>query len=139
MSAGRESHYSDLVHTPLLSMRPAVTECVLNVLKRKPAHVAAVVAPSAYSQFPGTIEQLFTAISKLGFDDVVEAALGAELTSANEAQEFMEKMADGQQLMTTSCCPAWVNLVWKHLPELVDHVSLTPSPMGRLARFVSSA
>jgi iron only hydrogenase large subunit-like protein len=31
--------------------------------------------------------------------------------------------------MTTSCCPAWVNLVGKHLPDLVGHVSLTPSPM----------
>ncbi len=31
--------------------------------------------------------------------------------------------------MTTSCCPAWVNLVTKHLPDLAGHVSDTPSPM----------
>ena len=109
---------------------------VLNVLKRKPAHVAAVVAPSAYSQFPGTIEQLFTAISKLGFDDVVEAALGAELTSANEAQEFLEKMSGGQRLMTTSCCPAYVELVKRHFPDFLQYVSHTPSPMKYAAQLV---
>ena len=62
--------------------------------------------------------------------DVMEVALGAEMTTAHETAEFIERMEkDPKTFMTTSCCPAWVNLVWKHLPELVDHVSLTPSPM----------
>jgi iron only hydrogenase large subunit-like protein len=39
----------------------------------------------------------------------------------------MEK--DQKTFMTTSCCPAYVNLIGKHLPELIDNVSLTPSPM----------
>ncbi len=110
---------------------------VMNALKKKPARVVAVVAPSAYSQFPGTIEQLFTAISKLGFDDVVEAALGAEMTTEHDAKEFMVKMAEGQQLMTTSCCPAYVELVKRHYPQFLQYVSTTPSPMkfaAQLAR-----
>lgn len=109
---------------------------VMNALKKKPVRVVAVVAPSAYSQFPGTIEQLFTAISQLGFDDVVEAALGAEMTTEHEAEEFQEKMAEGQQLMTTSCCPAYVELVKRHYPQFLQYVSTTPSPMKFAAQMV---
>ncbi len=102
---------------------------VLLAMKRGEKLVA-MVAPSADRQFPGTIEQLLTACSKVGFSDVMEVALGAEMTTERETKEFIERMEkDPKTFMTTSCCPAWVNLVGKHLPDLVDHVSTTPSPM----------
>ena len=92
--------------------------------------LVAMIAPSADRQFPGKIEQLMTACAKVGFSDVIEVALGAEMTTAHETAEFIERMEkDPKTFMTTSCCPAYVNLVWKHLPDLVQHVSLTPSPM----------
>ena len=91
--------------------------------------LVAMVAPSAQNQFPGTVEQIFTAVSRLGFADVLEVALGAELTTQNEAAEFQERIASGQKLMTTSCCPAYVELVRKHLPFFLANVSSTPSPM----------
>ncbi|MBQ1429652.1 MAG: 4Fe-4S binding protein [Kiritimatiellae bacterium] len=102
---------------------------VLAAMKRGEKLVA-MIAPAAEKQFPGKIEQLLAACAKAGFSDVMEVALGAEMTTAHETAEFIERMEkDPKTFMTTSCCPAWVNLVWKHLPELVDHVSLTPSPM----------
>ena len=102
---------------------------VLAAMKRG-ERLVAMVAPSAERQFPGTVEQLLTACSKAGFADVIEVALGAELTTRHETAEFIERMEkDPKTFMTTSCCPAFVNLVAKHLPDLVDHVSLTPSPM----------
>lgn len=102
---------------------------VLAAMKRG-ERLVAMVAPSAEHQFPGTVEQLLTACSKAGFADVIEVALGAELTTRHETAEFIERMEkDPKTFMTTSCCPAFVNLVAKHLPDLVDHVSLTPSPM----------
>ena len=102
---------------------------VLVAMKRG-ERLVAMVAPSAEHQFPGTIEQLLTACSKAGFADVIEVALGAELTTQHETAEFVERMEkDPKTFMTTSCCPAYVNLVAKHLPDLVEHVSLTPSPM----------
>jgi [FeFe] hydrogenase (group B1/B3) len=92
--------------------------------------LVAMVAPSAENQFPGAIEQLLAACVKAGFSDVIEVALGAEKTTEHETAEFVERMEkDSGAFMTTSCCPAWVNLVGKHMPELVEHVSLTPSPM----------
>ena len=102
---------------------------VLSAMKRG-ENLVAMVAPSADRQFPGTIEQLLTACSKAGFADVIEVALGAEMTTQHETAEFIERMErDPKTFMTTSCCPAYVNLVAKHLPDLVSHVSLTPSPM----------
>jgi len=102
---------------------------VLAAMKRGDRLVA-MVAPSAERQFPGTIEQLLTACSKAGFADVIEVALGAEMTTRHETAEFVERLSkDPNTFMTTSCCPAYVNLVAKHLPELLDRVSSTPSPM----------
>ncbi len=102
---------------------------VLRALQEQSRPVVALVAPAAYSQFPGTIEQLFAAIAQVGFSDVMEVALGAEQTTLHEAAEFREKMKEGQALMTTSCCPAYVELVKKHFPEFAGFVSETPSPM----------
>lgn len=109
---------------------------VLLALKRGEKLVA-MVAPSAASQFPGSVEQLFTAVASLGFHDVIEVALGAELTTENEAREFQERMARGDKLMTTSCCSAYVELVRKYFPAFLPNVSTTPSPMiyaAKLAR-----
>lgn len=97
---------------------------------RRGEHLVAMVAPAADRQFPGTIEQLLEACSKAGFSDVMEVALGAELTAEHETKEFMERLEkDPKTLMTSSCCPAYVNLVKKHLPSFMPHVSDTPSPM----------
>ena len=102
---------------------------VLAAMKRGEKLVA-MIAPAAEKQFPGKIEQLLSACAKAGFADVMEVALGAEKTTEHETAEFIERMEKDQKtFMTTSCCPAWVNLVGKHMPDLVNHVSLTPSPM----------
>ena len=92
--------------------------------------VVAMLAPSTCDQLPGTVEQALQACVDVGFSDAMEVALGAEMTTAHETAEFIERMEKNPDtLMTTSCCPAYVNLVAKHVPELIDKVSLTPSPM----------
>lgn len=102
---------------------------VLLAMKRG-ERLVAMVAPAAAKQFPGSIEQLLSACAKAGFCDVIEVALGAEKTTEHETAEFIERMAkDPKTFMTTSCCPAYVNLVMKHLPDMIGRVSTTPSPM----------
>lgn len=99
--------------------------------------LVAMIAPAVSAQFPGSVEQLMGATLKAGFTDVLEVALGAEITTAKETAEFLERIErDSGTLMTTSCCPAYVNLVAKHLPEFVDHVSTTQSPMVYTAEMV---
>ena len=104
---------------------------ILQVLKllTGDTHTTALIAPAIVGQFPGTLEQLHQALRELGFDTMLEVATGAEMTAAEEAREFKERMAEGDPLMTTSCCPAYVETVRKHLPELTQYVSQTASPM----------
>ncbi len=105
---------------------------VLSQLK-KGAPVVAMIAPSIVGQFDGTLPQLITAIKKAGFPKVTEVALGADVTTANEARELVERLENGAKFMTTSCCAAWVQAVKKHLPALKEFVSHTKTPAAYTA------
>jgi len=64
-----------------------------------------------------------------GFSNVIEVALGADITADKEAAEFTERMEKGEKMMTTSCCPAYVRAVLRHVPELAECISGTRTPM----------
>lgn len=92
----------------------------------------AIVAPSISSQFgSGKLGHMVTALKRLGFFSVVEAALGADMVAWQEAQELAQK-----GFLTTSCCPAFVDYVQKGFPELAPHISHNLSPMAELARYL---
>ncbi|MDE5945299.1 MAG: monomeric [FeFe] hydrogenase [Rikenella sp.] len=92
--------------------------------------VVALVAPAVAGQFKTSLANIMGAVRKLGFDDVIEVAKGADVTTTNEAAEFAEKVIDGgQAFMTTSCCPAYYRLAHRHIPEIAPYVSHTRSPM----------
>lgn len=99
--------------------------------------VVAMVAPSVEGQYGPeiTMASWRTALKKIGFDDMVEVALGGDLTAASEAQEWAEAYQEGKK-MTTSCCPAFVNLIKQHFPMLLDHMSTTVSPMCGVSRML---
>ncbi len=100
-------------------------------------HITALIAPSIIGQFPGTVEQMYSALLKLGFKSVLEVAVGAQKTAIEETNEFNEKMNAGAQFMTSSCCSAYVLAANKHITKLQPFVSKTPSPMifaGRIAK-----
>ena len=101
--------------------------------------VIAMVAPAIAGQFKAPLENIISAILELGFDDVIEVARGANVTTTREAQEFEEKMAEGQAFMTTSCCPCYTEAVNKHLPELSPFVSHTKTPMYYTAEIARKA
>ncbi|MBE5813221.1 MAG: 4Fe-4S dicluster domain-containing protein [Clostridiales bacterium] len=97
--------------------------------------VYAVIAPAIAGQFDNvTPEQVVTGIMKLGFHQVVEAALGADITLYHEAEEFKEK-----GILTTSCCPSFVMFVEKNFPELVQYISNSPSPMITTAKLIKES
>ncbi len=97
--------------------------------------VYAVVAPSVVGQFaPATLGQLVTGLKKLGFYDVAEVALGADLTAQAESEELAEK---GKLL--SSCCPAFVDYVEKNFPDLAQYISSTPSPMVMIGKKIKQA
>lgn len=89
----------------------------------------AMIAPAIAGQFSANHTQVITALKQLGFDEVVEVAFGADMTAVNETKELLEKWEKGERFMTSSCCPAFIETVEKHIPELKEFVSNTPSPM----------
>lgn len=98
--------------------------------------VIAIVAPAIAGQFKAPLQDIMAAIGRLGFDEVQEVAKGADVTTRNEAEEFIEKMAAGEPFMTTSCCPSYYMLAARHLPEVKPFVSHTRSPMIYSAQIV---
>lgn len=101
---------------------------------REEKQVVAMVAPSIASQFRQPLEKIYKAIKQAGFHTIIEVAEGAEQTIAHESAEWQERMGKGEQVMTTSCCHAYTELVKKHLPELQNKVSDTPTPMVYTAK-----
>ena len=79
--------------------------------------VYAMVAPAIEGQFGADVSvgMIRQAVKALGFEDMYEVSLGADFVSKNEAEELAEKLEEGKK-MTTSCCPAFVNMIKKHFP-----------------------
>jgi len=94
--------------------------------------VYAIVAPAIAGQFkyakPG---QVITAIKELGFYGVEEVALGADIVAYNEAAELSER-----DIMTSSCCPAFVKYIKTKFPEMKEHISSSLSPMAETGKLI---
>ena len=92
--------------------------------------VHAVVAPAISSQFVyAKLGQVIKGIKELGFIEVTEAALGADMVALSEAKELTEK-----GFLTSSCCPAFVSYVQKQFPDLAEYVSHTLSPFATISK-----
>ncbi len=95
----------------------------------EPRRMAALYAPALLGQFDANAERIAAALRKLGFSEVVEVASGADETARLEAEEFVERMAAGDELMTNSCCPAWKLAIEKRLPNMQKYISHTKTPL----------
>ncbi|MBQ3572853.1 MAG: 4Fe-4S binding protein, partial [Clostridia bacterium] len=94
--------------------------------------VYAMIAPAIASQLTyATLGQIISGIKVLGFDTVIETALGADMVAYSESRELEQK-----GFLTSSCCPAFVEYVKKHFPDLLSLVSHNPSPMTVLAKYI---
>lgn len=101
--------------------------------------VVAMIAPSVEGQFGKdiTVASWRTALKKIGFADLVDVGLGGDMTAAYEAEEWAEAYKEGKK-MTTSCCPAFVNMIKQHFPQLLDNMSTTVSPMCAVSRMLKA-
>ena len=99
--------------------------------------VVAIVAPAFINQFPGmTPSKLKEAMRQLGFADVDEVAIGADLCTIDEAKDFMEEVPAKIPFMGTSCCPAWSVMAKKLFPEQAECISMAMTPMVLTARLI---
>jgi [FeFe] hydrogenase (group B1/B3) len=119
-----------------ISDQSAIVQVIQQI--RSDKKVYAMLAPAFIGQFGLKVNpsQVINALKQIGFYDIQEVSLGADIVTMEETKEFMESVPKEREFMTTSCCPAFVNMVEQHLPELKDHVSSTVSPMVALANVI---
>jgi len=100
--------------------------------------VIAIVAPAFIGQFGkySTPEKFTAAMKLLGFERVVEVAVGADMCTIEEAKDFVEKVPAEQDYMATSCCPAWHAMIYKLFPGEAENISMTLTPMVFTARMM---
>ena len=105
---------------------------------RRGEEVIACVAPAFVGQFgkDATPARLRSAMRTLGFADVVEVAIGADLCTVQEANDFLREVPEKLPWMGTSCCPAWSMMAKTQFPEFKDNISMALTPMVITARMV---
>lgn len=99
--------------------------------------IIAQVAPSFVGQFGNHItpERFKTALKDLGFFDVYETAIGADMGAMEEAHQYVMEVSTGElPFLLTSCCPSWSMLAKKFFPETIDNISNSLTPMVATAR-----
>ncbi len=89
----------------------------------------ALPAPSLYGQFNNLddIDYVLTGLKKMGFDDVFEVSVAAELIS--EATRKLMNEGKLVKPVISSACPAIIRLIRVRFPDLCSHVLPLQAPM----------
>lgn len=88
--------------------------------------------------------KLFSALRRLGFDDIFDTNFAADLTVIEEGSEFLSRIKNSyikgksQLPMITSCSPGWIKYCEHNFPEQLDHLSTCKSPHMMLGSLVKS-
>lgn len=125
--------------TAAISIRSNVTQ-VWNAIEDPNVRVVAQIAPSVriaigdhfnLQKGENALGKLVTSLRLMGFDEVYDTNFAADLTVMEEAKEFAERLASGENLpLMTSCCPGWVKFCETKYPEFKDNISSCRSPQG---------
>lgn len=91
----------------------------------------ALAAPSLYAQFgtPATRAMVLASLHNIGFDDVYEVAIGAEIVTRNTIRLLPEARRKKALPLISSACPAVVRLIQMKYPGLIDNLVPYDSPM----------
>lgn len=114
---------------------------LINLLQDKNTDVYATVAPAIVGQFGDNVSmgKLRTGLKLLGFEDMIEVAMFADILTIREAFEFDSLVKTEEDFFLTSCCcPVWWNLTKKNYPEIFTQMSPSVSPMIASGRFLKA-
>ncbi len=107
---------------------------------QKGDEVVAEVAPAIIGQFGPNVRlwKIKAALLELGFKEVYETALGADIGAITEAHHYVNEVKTGKlPFLLTSCCPSWSMLAKETLPEdVIETVSSALTPMVATARSI---
>ncbi len=100
--------------------------------------VYAAIAPAIVGQFGPdlTLDKMRAAFKALGFEDAIEVAIGADLCTLQEAEDFINEVPEKLPFMGTSCCPAWSVMAKKEFPEQAESISMALTPMVLTGRLI---
>ena len=109
--------------------KSAIVQVIGLLKKEEPVYAA--IAPSFIGQFGRGIvpEQLRAAFRQLGFADMIEVAIGADLVALEEAHELINEVPGQKPFAITTCCPSFRTLVEKHHSKIKGNLFDSQSPM----------
>ena len=135
----------------------AVTKNRLVVAQTAPA--VRVALSEEFGEPPGAFSggQLVAALRALGVDKVVDTNTAADLCVCEEGTELLQRLLEAEEdseegeevtessekavlPMFTSCCPGWIQLVEKSMPDVWPYISSCKSPhmmLGALLKRVT--
>jgi iron only hydrogenase large subunit-like protein len=117
-----------------------ISDELLNLIKlinTEDKLVYAAVAPAFLYQFDATMttSRLRSVFKSLGFTEMIEVALFADILTLREALEFIFTIDSKKDFMLTSCCcPMWVGMLRKN--NLLNHMPGSVSPMIACGRTI---
>ena len=83
--------------------------------------------------------KMVAALRRIGFDDVFDTDLSADLTILEEANELVERIKTGGTLpLITSCSPGWINYCEHYYPEFTENLSTCKSPQQMFGALTKS-
>ena len=81
--------------------------------------------------------KIVAALRRMGFDEIYDTTLSADLTVMEETAEFIDRLENGGKLpLITSCCPGWIQYAEKKHPEFLENISTCRSPMQMMGSLV---
>ena len=115
-----------------------IFQCIQAIRSDVPVYAA--IAPAIAGQFSQelTPDRVRDAFRKLGFADVVEVAVGADLCTLQEAEDFLKEVPENLPFMATSCCPAWSVMAKREFPQHKDCISMALTPMVLTGRLIKA-
>ena len=114
--------------------KSAFTDNLIDLSKYK--YNIALPAPSLYAQFSPSvsIDKILESLTIIGFDDVFEVAIGAEIVSL-AIKEYLKESLDIPKPLISTACPAIVRLIQVKYPELIENLTPFPAPLEIAANF----
>lgn len=105
----------------------AVTDDI-SVIRGYP-HAIALPAPSLYGQFKNlkSVGPILDALKAIGFEEVFEVAVGADVVTRAIQQKLREPMLP--KPLISSACPAVTRLIQVRFPDLIPHIVDVRQPM----------
>jgi NADH-quinone oxidoreductase subunit G len=107
------------------------------IVQIAPAVRAGVALEYGITGGESAMGKVVTALRRIGFDKVYDTSFTADLTTVEEATEFLGRLSTGERLpQFTSCCPAWVKFAEQFYPDYLSNLSTCKSPQQMFGSLV---